>query len=94
MFVVYILHSQKLDKFYIGTTDDFDRRFKEHNSEEKPDAFSLRGRPWTKFLVIENLRSEQAYKMEDHIKRMKSKTYIMNLKKYPEMIEKLKLRYF
>jgi putative endonuclease len=31
--------------------------------------------------------------MEQHIKAMKSAVYISNLKKYPEIIEKLKLRY-
>jgi putative endonuclease len=28
-------------------------------------------------------------KIEKHIKNMKSKKYILNLKKYPEMIERL-----
>ena len=35
----------------------------------------------------------QALKIERHIKRMKSSTYIINLTRYPEMIEKLKRQY-
>jgi hypothetical protein len=31
----------------------------------------------------------QARRIENHIKRMKSRKYIMNLKTYPEMMEKL-----
>ena len=31
--------------------------------------------------------------VEEHIKSMKSKKYIQNLKKYPEMVEKLKDKY-
>jgi putative endonuclease len=45
------------------------------------------------FLVIENLEYQQSRKIEKHIKRMKSKTFIENLKKYPELIEKLKRKY-
>lgn len=32
MYTVYILKSLKDGNFYIGRTNDFDRRFKEHNS--------------------------------------------------------------
>lgn len=92
-FVVYILYSKKPDRFYIGTTDDFQRRLSEHNSENKPDAFTLRGRPWKDFLVINNLFSKQAYDIEKHIKQMKSRKYIENLLKYPEIMEKLKHKY-
>ncbi len=35
----------------------------------------------------------QALAIEKHIKAMKSKIYIHNLKKYPEMIDKLLLKY-
>jgi len=45
------------------------------------------------FLVIENLEYQQSRKIKNPIKRMKSKTFIENLKKYPELIEKLKIRY-
>ncbi len=32
MFTVYILLSQKDQRTYVGYTDNFDRRFKQHNS--------------------------------------------------------------
>jgi putative endonuclease len=92
-FVVYILHSEKLDKFYIGTSDDFENRFREHNTEIKPDSFTLRGRPWKQFFVINNLTSKQAYSIEKHIKQMKSTKYIENLAKYSQIIERLRARY-
>ncbi len=31
MFIVYIIYSNKTDKYYIGTTDDFNKRVEEHN---------------------------------------------------------------
>lgn len=32
MYFVYILQSQKDNRTYVGSTDNFERRFKEHNS--------------------------------------------------------------
>jgi putative endonuclease len=93
MFVVYIIYSEKLDRFYIGTTNDFERRYTEHNSHHFNDSFTSRGIPWGKYLVIEGLKSDQAYKIETHIKNMKSKTYIKNLIKYPEIVSRLKEKY-
>lgn len=48
---------------------------------------------WELFFRIENLEIGVAKKIEAHIKRMKSKIYIQNLTKYPEMVEKLVARY-
>ncbi len=93
MFVVYIIYSKKLNRYYIGTTDDFERRYAEHNSHHFSDSFTSKGIPWDKFLVIDSLTSDQAYKIETYIKRMKSKTYISNLIKYPKIILRLKQMY-
>ena len=45
------------------------------------------------YLVLPCNSREQAQKVERHIKKMKSKTYINNLFKYPEMREKLLKRF-
>lgn len=65
----------------------------EHNSHRYEDAFTAKGIPWELFLLIDGLNSDQAYKIEKHIKSMKSSTYIKNLRSYPELIEKLKAKY-
>ena len=91
MYCVYIIFSEKLNKFYIGTTDNFERRLTEHNTEINSKSFTYKGRPWIKHLVINNLSSSQAYKIEKHLKAMKSSKYLINLIKYPELIDKLKL---
>ena len=93
MFHCYILHSQKLDRFYVGATRNLDDRIKWHNDEIKNEGDSKRGIPWTLFHSIECETFSQALKIEAHIKRMKSKVYIKNLKKYPEMNEKLLTKY-
>jgi putative endonuclease len=90
---VYILYSTKLDRFYIGTTDDVPNRLLEHNNLHYKNAFTSRGVPWVLYLSIDELSSEKAYFIEQHIKKMKSKKYIENLKSYPEIIIKLKAQY-
>ena len=48
---------------------------------------------WELFLAIECQTVSQALKIEKHIKRMKSRMFIENLKRYPELQEKLLLKY-
>ena len=92
MFCVYVIYSEKLNRFYIGTTDNFENRLKQHNVAEFSDAYTIRGIPWAKYLLIENLGSHQ-YAIENHIKRMKSKKYIENMRIYPDMIQNLIQKY-
>ena len=54
MYVVYILYSKKLNRFYTGTTDDFERRLAEHNSNKYDDGFTSRGIPWELFFAKTN----------------------------------------
>ncbi len=91
----YILFSTQLDKFYIGyTTIGANERIDRHLSDHYGlTRFTHKANDWVLFLEIECLSSEQARKIETHIKKMKSKTFIHNLKKYPEMVEKLLFRY-
>jgi putative endonuclease len=44
---------------------------------------------WITFLKIECQSKKQALQIEKQIKNMKSKVYIQNLKRYPEMTIKL-----
>ncbi len=93
MFCVYIIYSKKLDRFYIGTTSDYNLRIEQHNTGVYTDAFTIKGIPWEKFFLFENLNSEQAYQIEKHLKKMKSKTFIQNLVKYPELADKIVKKY-
>jgi len=87
----YILFSPELDKFYTGYTSGslearLDRHLKGYYGTSK---YTHKVKDWVVFLEIECTSSNQARKIEAHIKSMKSKTYINNLKKYPEMIDKI-----
>ena len=91
-YCVYILHSEILSRFYIGYTSNFDVRAAFH---ENPDSrkFTYNAKDWKLFLKINCESQQQAMKIEKHIKLMKSSVYIKNLKKYPEMVQKLLERY-
>ena len=54
---------------------------------------SLYTNDWELFLFIACSSYPQAIRLERHIKSMKSTSYISNLAKYPEMIEKLVKKY-
>ncbi|WP_082886302.1 GIY-YIG nuclease family protein [Flavisolibacter tropicus] len=42
-YLVYILYSEKLNRFYVGTTDDAERRLLEHNTAHYQDAYTVKG---------------------------------------------------
>jgi putative endonuclease len=48
---------------------------------------------WKLFLLIPCTMIGQAVYIESKIKRMKSRKYIENLKKYPEIVEKILKEY-
>jgi len=94
MAFVYILYSKSLDSFYIGsTTLAVEVRLDNHNTLYYENKFTSKGVPWELFYYLETESREVAEEIERHIKRMKSRKYIMNLKTYPEMGQKLKSKY-
>jgi putative endonuclease len=90
---VYILYSSKLDRFYTGSCKDFSYRIDQHLSKEYFKSFTAKTDDWVLFWYEDNLEYKQARNIESYIKRMKSKIYIQNLKKYPKIISKLKEKY-
>ena len=93
-FYTYILFSQTVNKFYIGATSLNPLvRLEEHNQIKFPDAYSRKGVPWMLYFLIECQSFKQARSIESHIKKMKSTRYLENLKKHPEMSQKLLIKY-
>jgi len=92
MIACYIIFSKKLNRFYTGfTQSDLDERILKHNDGSYGGhRFTAKANDWELFIGIECESFKQATTIERHIKKMKSSTYIKNLKAYPEMIEKLK----
>jgi putative endonuclease len=67
---VYILWSERLKRYYIGSTSDIQRRIKEHNAGKS--GYTRRGIPWK--LVYKEISStkQSAWIREMEIKRYKS----------------------
>lgn len=91
---VYILYSTKLDRFYTGiTTLLVEERFENHLQKRFGKLnFTQKADDWNLFWSMECESFQQARNIELHIKKMKSKIYIQNLLKYPEIGNKLLLK--
>ena len=89
----YIIFSPKVNKFYIGASHlDFSLRLFSHNSHKYGKKhFTSIADDWQVYLIIEVENFVQALRIERKIKSMKSKIFIQNLKKYPELIDKIKI---
>ena len=73
----YILFSAKLNKYYVGSTTDIERRLLEHNRGK--EKFTKTGIPWL-LVYKEALESlPEARKREQYIKKKKSRKYIETL---------------
>jgi len=89
MAAVYVLYSQSLNKYYIGSCAEVTERLDQHLSKIFPGAFTTKANDWVIFFSLINLSYKQARSIESHIKNMKSKKYIQNLKRYPEISQNL-----
>ncbi|MBL7739595.1 MAG: GIY-YIG nuclease family protein [Chitinophagaceae bacterium] len=74
LFFVYIIYSQKLDKYYIGYTSDLQKRLSEHNSGFS--SFTASADDWTLKYSESYPDRESAMKREKEIKSKKSRKYI------------------
>ena len=74
-YVVYIIYSEKIDKYYIGRSENFDQRIEIHNSPENL-KWSKTGQPWRHFLLITCESKNQSIEIERYLKKMKSRKYL------------------
>ena len=87
MFYVYILFSEKLNRYYVGTTDDIVRRLDEHNDGVYRDSYTSKGVPWVLKVYFSCATSKRAYDLERFIKKMKSRVFIEQIILNPEIVE-------
>jgi putative endonuclease len=76
MFYIYILYSASADKYYIGHTNNPQRRLFEHNNSDHL-TFSAKYRPWMMKALFQcgDSRSS-ALKLERLIKKQKTRSFI------------------
>ena len=77
MFYVYILKSKTTQKYYVGQTENLERRLLYHNSGYSKSTKS--GIPWELIHTEEYQDRATSMKRETEIKKKKSKIYIENL---------------
>ncbi|MFQ5822136.1 MAG: GIY-YIG nuclease family protein [Candidatus Heimdallarchaeota archaeon] len=77
MFYLYILYSKSHDRYYVGQTDNLEKRLERHNSGMVSSTKSFV--TW-KLVYSENYATRsEAVKREREIKRKKSRGYIERL---------------
>jgi len=74
MYWVYIIYSEKLDRYYVGHSSDLEKRLKEHNSGIS--VYTARASDWSFFYTKPFSTREEAHKEEMRIKKKKSRKYI------------------
>ena len=75
-FVVYKLYSSSLEKYYVGSTGDFSKRIKEHNSGK--GNFTSKGMPWIEVKIIDCASRSEAVVLETKIKNRGIKRYLQD----------------
>jgi putative endonuclease len=79
MFYIYILYSESHDKYYVGYTDNIERRLSEHNTNPR-NTFTHKYRPWEVAALFQVSESRaEAMKIEKFIKQQKSRKFIFKL---------------
>jgi putative endonuclease len=77
MFIMYILYSKSIDRYYIGYTKDIDRRLSEHNRMKH--KYTDAGIPWSLVYSETYNTKKDAMSREKFIKSQKSKQFIFEL---------------
>ena len=91
---IYILYSPSCDQFYTGVTNStIENRLERHLIEYYEGNFTVKASDWEIYFHIECNSMKQALQIEKHIKRMKSRKYYIDLKKFSAISEKLKIKY-
>ena len=77
MFYCYILYSEKLDKYYIGSTSSLQGRLQRHNTSNT--GFTSTGKPWVlKYYEVFESKHD-AFKREFQLKGWKDRTRLVGL---------------
>jgi putative endonuclease len=74
MYYVYILYSQKIDKYYAGLTIDVQNRLAQHNAGIS--AYTLKGILWELVYYFDVLSIQEAKLLEKSIKGLGIKRFL------------------
>ena len=74
MYYVYILKSLKNNKYYIGQTENLEKRVKEHNKGLSRSTKG--GRPWKAVYIKKFSTRKESYKVEQRLKSIKKRVLL------------------
>lgn len=77
MYTLYILYSKRLDRYYVGYTNDLSRRITEHNRVK--GKYTDIGLPWILVYKEAFETKRSAIARERYIKSRKSRSFIIEL---------------
>jgi len=77
MYFIYILYSKSYDRFYIGQTDDLDRRLIQHNAGDVKSTKAFR--PWARVYNEQFDTRHDAMSREHFLKKQKNKKFYRKL---------------
>ena len=94
-YFVYILFSQELNRYYVGSTVlSIEERLERHLTDFYGNSkFTHKAKDWQIVHSIECQSLNQSRRIERHIKAMKSRVYIENLISIPDFSDKLLVRF-
>lgn len=90
---VYILYSNKLQRFYVGLTINLDRRLDEHNKGKS--SYTSTGTPWNLLWSTTKPTLSAAEILERKLKNLSRERKVKFMKKYhegicgPEMLDRI-----
>ncbi|MGQ7719638.1 GIY-YIG nuclease family protein [Melioribacter sp. OK-1-Me] len=79
-FFTYIIFSPSKNRFYVGSTNDIDRRLTEHNSGQSKSTNS--GKPWKLVFLKEFTSRSDAINLEIKIKKRGIKRFLRTIQIY------------
>lgn len=80
MYTVYVIYNRIADKYYVGSTNDLERRIWEHNNHSAKKRFTRKYEGLWELRYTEIFDDKSAaLKREKYIKSQKSKKYIVDL---------------
>lgn len=89
MWCVYILYSARLDKYYVGRSENVELRLTFHNNPIESRKFTARGTPWQLRMTIPCQTKAQSIRMEKRIKQKKSRKFIESLLNDETQVQKI-----
>jgi putative endonuclease len=78
VFYIYIIRSQRSQRYYVGSTEDVEKRLKEHNAGKSTSTRG--GRPWELIHTETFATRSDAMRQEQKIKARGIGRYLADLK--------------